>query len=259
MHKFDKHDSRHARLADRLFCAADYARTGRLTLGDRSYEAMLFDQFVSGDFRKVNGDGKFDRFHEYFPVNKPFNICGVTYEITGLTASGRLFQIVKSARTVGESKPSPILTAGHSALSFTGRTTDGHEVNFPGDFKGKVVLLDFWATTCGPCVIEMPSLARAYKDLHPLGFEILGVSLDEDGAGGKIAGLMRELKMPWRQIYGDKDWCAEITAKYEIVGIPQTFLVNGDTGMILAEGQSIRGTNLVSVVQKALKGVEMTP
>lgn len=96
----------------------DYARVGRVTLGDTSYGAVLSDDLVCGDFRDsgvaaapallildLNGDGKFHPRHEGFPVNKPFNVGGITYEIKDMTASGSSFQLVKSSQTVSETKP----------------------------------------------------------------------------------------------------------------------------------------------------------
>src|SRR5437016_12598023 len=67
---------------------------------------------------------------------------------------------------------------GDKVISFTTTTTDGKKVVFPDDFKGKVVLLDFWATWCGPCMGEAPNVVAVYKKYHEKGFEILGISLD---------------------------------------------------------------------------------
>jgi peroxiredoxin len=266
MYRFDKNDPRRPGMARKLFYYSDYARNGRVTLGGMSYAALLSDPAASGDFRgaggekpsppvlilDLNGDGKFDLRREGFPVNKPFNIGGVTYEISGMTASGSSFQIVKSARSVEKATPLPTLTAGHPAPAFTAGTTAGTVMEFPGSYKGKVVLLDFWATWCGPCVNEMPHVTAAYTKLHQKGFEILGVSLDRPGAEGKIAAFTERLNMPWPQVYDGKDWHAEIATKYAIDSIPHAFLVDGDTGTILAEGNSIRGDNLAPAIQKAL-------
>ena len=140
-----------------------------------------------------------------------------------------------------------------SALPFTAKSTSGAAVAFPGDYQGKVVLLDFWATWCGPCVRELPNVTAAYEKYHGQGFEVLGVSLDEENMGAKLAAFTKKNAMPWPQIYDGKYWKAEIAVKYGIDSIPHAFLVDGDTGKIIADGDSIRGKNLAPAIEKALK------
>ena len=82
-------------------------------------------------------------------------------------------------------------------MSFEAKTTSGTTVKFPDDFKGKVVLLDFWATWCGPCRAELPNLKNVHEDLHAKGFEILGVSLDSADALEKLTKFTADNAMPW--------------------------------------------------------------
>jgi thiol-disulfide isomerase/thioredoxin len=254
-----------AALAKTLLYYGDYAREGTVKIGEKSHPALLMDPLTTGDFRgtkdekaqpalmlDLNGDGKFDRRHESFRVGKPFNIGGTTYEFSGMTASGASFELVKSPATVEETKPMVSLSAGQAALPFQAKTMDGNAVNFPESYKGKIVMLDFWATWCGPCVGELPNITGAYEKFHPQGFEILGVSLDREKAEAKLAAFTKEKNMPWPQVYDGKYWSAELAQKYYIESIPHAFLVDGDTGMIVAEGDSIRGENLVPAIEKAL-------
>jgi thiol-disulfide isomerase/thioredoxin len=268
IYRFDKKDPQRAELAKYLFYYGDYARVGEITLSGKTYQALLPDSMTTGDFRgpqlsdhphppasiliDVNQDGKFSQAFESFPIAKPFNIGGTTYEISGLTASGGTFALNKSSQTVEETKPMAALSAGHLALPFDVKTTDATEVKFPETYKGKVVLLDFWATWCGPCVGEMPNVSAAYDKFHPKGFDILGVSLDQKGDGEKLAAFTNSHSMPWPQIYDGKFWQADIAKQYYIQSIPHAFLVDGDTGKIIAEGNDIRGESLAPAIEKAL-------
>ncbi|HEX6813966.1 MAG TPA: redoxin domain-containing protein [Planctomycetota bacterium] len=104
------------------------------------------------------------------------------------------------------------------------------------EYKGKVVLLDFWATWCGPCIAELPHLLAAYEKYHDKGFEIVGISLDQDPAA--LERFIAERKMTWRQHMDGKN---EVAAAYGVRSIPATFLIGAD-GKIAAVG--LRGDRL---------------
>ncbi len=264
LYRFDKSDpQRGTAFKDYIFYYRDYALSGEVKLGEKSYGAMLVDEAVSGDFRGAEGkssgvrllidsneDGKFDGRREGYDIRAPFNIGGTTYEIADLTAAGS-FKLVKSSQTVEEVKPAPNLAKGAKAVAFTAKTTDGKEVNFPGDYKGKVVLLDFWAIWCGPCIREIPNVVASYEKYHDKGFEILGISLDRADAEEKLASFTKQHKMPWPQVYDGKFWQARVGQLYGIQSIPAMLLIDGDTGEILA-GTEARGTNLEPAIKSGL-------
>jgi len=265
MYRFDKHDTSRAAFTNTLFYYRDYGRAGDAALGGKTYHAMLIDDNTTGDFRPakgtdgsvmllldLNNNGKFEARGESFDVTKPFNIGGTTYEVAGLDASGGTFQFVKSSQTAEETLPRPSLAAGAKALAFEAKTTDGDTIHFPQSYKGKLVMLDFWATWCGPCRAELPHLSSAYEKFHAKGFEVLGVSLDQANASEKLAAFTKENKMPWPEVFDGKYWQATVAQAYYIESIPHPFLVDGDTGMIVAEGNALRGEELDGTIEKAL-------
>lgn len=266
MYRLDKPDPLHPTLTNLLFCYSDYARMGEVTLGGDTYDALLADQGVTGDFRSrtnrtrpgatlfldLNHDGKFDLRREGFPIDQPFNVGGVSYQVTGMTPSGDVFRIVQSSRMVAETKPMADLSPGHPALEFTARATDGATVNFPQSYAGKVVLLDFWASSDGNSAAELPNIIAAYEKYHARGFEVLGVSLDPPDSAVKLDAFVKGRSVPWRQVYDGRGWQAAVALQYNISSIPFAFLIDGDTGAILEEGDDIRAELLAPSIEHAL-------
>jgi peroxiredoxin len=266
IYRFDKHDPGRSGFVNNLFYYRDYGRVGDVSLGGKTYHAMLLDETATGDFRPapgaansaitllldLNNNGKFEGRGESFDATKPFNVDGTTYEIAGLSASGGTFQFVKSSQTVEETKPRPNLVDGAKALAFEAKTTDGDKISFPEKYKGKLVMLDFWATWCPPCRAEVPHLAAAYEKFHAKGFEVLGVSLDQANASEKLAQFTKENHMPWPEVYDGKYWTSAVAQTYFIESIPHPFLVDGTTGTIVAEGDELRGEELSATIEKAL-------
>jgi thiol-disulfide isomerase/thioredoxin len=130
------------------------------------------------------------------------------------------------------------------AIKFT--ATDQREVDL-AKLKGKVVLVDFWASWCGPCVREMPNVVRAYEQFHDQGFEIIGISLDEDKAA--FERFVAARKLAWPQFFDGKGWENEWVRQYGIQGIPATFLIAKD-GTIAAT--NVRGEELAKKVAELL-------
>ena len=106
-------------------------------------------------------------------------------------------------------------------MKFT--AVDGQEVDL-AKLEGKVVLIDFWATWCGPCRAELPNVKAAYERLHPKGFEIVGISFDKSKKD--LQTFTAKEKMSWPQYFDGLYWDNKVGKKYGVEGIPTMWLVD---------------------------------
>lgn len=136
---------------------------------------------------------------------------------------------------------------GQKMIDFTQNDPSGKPISF-SSFKGKYVLVDFWASWCGPCRGENPNVVKAYNRFSPKGFTVLGVSLDGDGAKWKKA--IEDDKLPWDQVSQLNGWKNEVSQYYGIQGIPSNYLVDPD-GIIIA--RNLRGDKLTQKLEELLK------
>lgn len=117
------------------------------------------------------------------------------------------------------------------------------------DYKGKTVLLDFWATWCGPCLREVPNMVNAYEKYHDKGFEIVGISFDQSKE--KFLEFTKKEKMTWRQYFDGLGWGNKVGKAYGIRAIPAMYLLDKDGRVIT---NNARGGRLEEVVRKELGG-----
>ena len=130
---------------------------------------------------------------------------------------------------------------------------DGREVEL-GKLKDKVVLVDFWATWCGPCVAEIPHVKAAYDKFHAQGFEIVGISFDQDRAA--LEKFVKTKELPWPQYFDGKVWQNKFGQRYGIEAIPTIWLVDRKGNLVDTNArQDLAGKVELLLAGKALATV----
>ena len=158
------------------------------------------------------------------------------------TKSGKSISSIINARK--------ITAIGKIAPDFTQPDTSGKPVKL-SDLRGKYVLVDFWASWCGPCRAENPNLVKTFDRYKDKGFTVLGISLDQPGKKDAWLAAIHKDNLTWTQVSDLKFWDNEVAVLYGVKAIPTNLLLDPE-GKIIAK--DLRGEDLSKKLSELFGG-----
>ena len=138
------------------------------------------------------------------------------------------------------------LNIGQKAPDFEFQTIDGDDISL-SSLEGQYVILEFWATWCGPCIPEIPHLKSLYESYQNDEFTVIGISLDRDKE--ILMKFIEDREMEWPQIYIEDGWEGELLRLFNVSGIPRMYLLDPEGTII---GRDLRGEEMISKVESLI-------
>ena len=242
---------------DYLYYYRNSGREGEVVLDGKRYRVLVVDDNADGRFDDLqngslvidlNQDGDLEKTPdsaEYFRLNEPFNVHGKVWEVVSVSPDGLHITMQPSKANV---PIKPYLSPGYPAPAFTGDGLDGKPIDLKAEAsKSNYVLLDFWASWCGPCRAEFPTLRRVYARYKEHGLTIVGVTLDSERA--RAVDATEKAKLTYRHVFDGLGWKNAVAQLYRVHGIPQIYLLDSQLKIV---AKNLRGPKLEERLRELL-------
>jgi peroxiredoxin len=240
----------------------DRAMQAALTASPEKKQDQEFQR--TWNLKQESAQEQLQKAYHDFAVQNPNNIASI-YAIANFVRSNTDLAIVQAmfqdlSQRVRESALGKVyadklnklarVSIGATAPEFSQADTAGRPVSLK-DFRGKYVLIDFWASWCGPCREENPNLIKAFERYKDNNFTVLGVSLDRRTSKDAWLKAIKKDGLPWTQVSDLKGWDNEVCKIYSVESVPKNFLIDPD-GKIVAT--DLRGAQLNEKLSRILLG-----
>ena len=157
-------------------------------------------------------------------------------------------KLIKIQQKIDAAEAVSSIAVGALAPDFTAPNPEGEAITMSA-IKGKITIIDFWASWCRPCRVENPTYVRLYEQYHDKGLEIISVSLDRQNQKQRWIDAIEKDKLTWYNVSNLKFWNDPVAKLYNITSIPAAFIID-EQGVIIAE--RLRGPVLEAKIAELL-------